>query len=163
MVDAHFLILLCHDLVYVAVLQAEVEPPLLLNDRRKFHIRSYVVCMEQVHLDEGAGDDEELMKLYVYNRHEIRIASAPVSGEEDQGNRDRNAHITQRGDISERRLLQDVPELVERKLQQKVELFAAQTFAKHLHPDIERRIALSAKAVEKQENTTNGSSLRWLA
>jgi Tubulin-tyrosine ligase family len=142
-----------------SVLQAEVQPCLLLNDRRKFHIRSYVLCVEQVHLEEGAGDEEELMKMYIYNRHEIRIASAPVSETEDPGNRDRSAHITQHGDISERRLLQDVPELVERKLQQKVELFAAQTFAKHLHSDIERRIALSASAMEEQNDAANGCSV----
>lgn len=137
------------------VLQAEVTPCLLLRDRRKFHIRTYVVCIEQVLLDVGAGDDDELMKMYIYNRHEVRIASKPVSeDEENASSRDRDAHITQTGDSSERRLLQDVPELVERKMQQMVELFAAQTFAKHIRPDIERRIA-SAAAMEEQQDESN--------
>jgi hypothetical protein len=108
--------------------------------------------MEQVLLDVGAGDDDELMKMYIYNRHEVRIASTPVSENEGQTtSRDRDAHITQTGDSSERRLLHDVPELVDCKMQQKVELFAAQAFAMHIHPDIERRIAISAKATEAEQ------------
>ncbi|KAG7362726.1 tubulin-tyrosine ligase family protein [Nitzschia inconspicua] len=130
------------------VLQAEVKPCLLIRDRRKFHIRTYVVCIENVILDsEGDQDDEDLMKLFIYDKHEIRIANKSVP-EDDTSDRDRNVHIM---DASvERKQVGEEPELLERNLHKKCELFAAKIFDKHLRPDIERRIALSASAMEEE-------------
>jgi hypothetical protein len=56
---------------------------------------------------------------------------------------------------AERKLLGEEPELVQRNLAKKVELFAAQTFSKYLRPDIERRIALSASALEEDNSESN--------
>jgi len=132
------------------VLQAEVRPCLLVRDRRKFHIRTYIVCVENIMLEcEGDQEDEEIMKLFIYNRHEIRIANGAVP-DEDTGDRDRNVHIMDAS--AERKLLREEPELLKRNLRGKVELFAAQTFAKHLRSDIERRIALSAAALEEEND-----------
>ena len=124
------------------VLQAEVYPCLLIHGRRKFHIRSYVVVVENL-----ASDD--LFDIYLYNRHEIRLASNPVS-EEDDSNRERSAHITNGGlaDTTERLLLHEVEELVERNLQAKVETFVAQIFGEHFVPDMARRISYSAQQDE---------------
>jgi hypothetical protein len=103
-------------------------------------------------LDYEGEQDGDLMKLFIYNRHEIRIANESVP-EEETIDRDRNVHIM---DASvERKLLREEPELVKRNLAKKVELFAAQTFHKHLRPDIERRIALSASATEEENEETN--------
>jgi hypothetical protein len=131
-----------------AVLQAEVKPCLLIRDRRKFHIRTHVVCIENVILDnEGYQDDEDLMKLFIYDKHEIRIANESVR-EEETAERDRNVHIMDA--TSERKLVHEEPELLKRNLNKKCELFAAQVIDKHLRPDIERRIALSAAATEEE-------------
>lgn len=132
------------------VLQAEVYPSLLIRGRRKFHIRSYVVVVER--------PDDELLDMYVYSRHEVRIAGVPIDYDDDNSNHnggaagysesgntnDRNplAHITN-GALSnktERVLLDQVQELVDLDIPQKVELFLAQIFAKHLLPDISRRV-----------------------
>jgi hypothetical protein len=111
------------------------------------------VCVENVILE--SDGEEDLLKLFIYNRHEIRIANKSVP-EEDDGTRDRAVHIMDSS--AERRKLSEEPELVQRNLAKKVELFAAQTFAKHLRPDIERRIALSASAMEEENHETN----RWM-
>ena len=123
------------------VLQAEVYPCLLIG-RRKFHIRSYVVVVENL-----ASDN--LFDVYLYNRHEIRLASNPVS-EEDDGDRERSAHITNGGmaDTTERLLLHEVEELAGRNLQAKVETFVAQIFGEHFVPDMARRISYSAQQDE---------------
>mmetsp|Transcript_5044 Transcript_5044/g.11232 ORF Transcript_5044/g.11232 Transcript_5044/m.11232 type:complete len:498 (-) Transcript_5044:131-1624(-) len=138
------------------VLQAEVKPCLLIRDRRKFHIRTYVVCVEtNVLLDEPfGGEEEDLMKTFVYNRHEIRIASEslPSPGEEGSGQRNREAHITETFD---RKLLQDEPELVERNLSTKVESFVANAI-EAVRPDIERRIAMSASALDGENENSRG-------
>jgi hypothetical protein len=126
---------------------------LLVRDRRKFHIRTYVVCIENVLLD-AHDKDGDLMKLFVYDHHEIRIANEPVP-EEETSERDRNVHIMDA--TAERKLIREEPELLERKLNQKVELFAAKTFSKHLRPDIERRIALSAEALEEENKESRKS------
>jgi Tubulin-tyrosine ligase family len=135
-------------LLQLAVLQAEVKPCLLIRDRRKFHIRTYVVCIENVILDgEGDQDDEDLMKLFIYDKHEIRIANDSVP-EEDTSDRDRNVHIMDAS--AERKQVREEPELLKRNLNRKCELFAAQVFDKHLRPDIERRIALSSSTLEEE-------------
>lgn len=116
------------------VLQAEVAPALMIRGRRKFHIRTYLVVCER-------GDDE-VLDMLIYSRHEVRIAGTPV--DDDEG-KERNplAHITNGAlsNTTERVLLSEVPELVELDMQQKVELFVAELFGKHLLPDISRRIA----------------------
>lgn len=128
-----------------AVLQAEVVPSLLIRDRRKFHIRSYLIVLEKLH-------HPDLLDMFIYNRHEIRVAGVRV----EEGDTDRNvlAHITNGAlsNTTERVLLSEVPELTSRDMQDKVETFVAETFAKHLIPDIARRINLSAS-----EDGTNGS------
>ena len=139
------------------VLQAEVKPCLLIRDRRKFHIRTYVVCVESnALLDEplDGEEEEDLMKTYIYNRHEIRIADEPlVASEHEQlGERSRGAHITETFD---RKLLQDEPELVNRNLGAKVESFVAKTFDA-LCPDMERRIVMSAEALEGENENSRG-------
>lgn len=119
-----------------AVLQAEIVPSLLIKGNRKFHIRSYVVLLEQPHTP-------ELLEIFVYNRHEVRIAGAPV---EDTGTeRDPRSHITN-GALSnstERVLISEVEELTCRDMQDAVETFIAQVFGKHLVPDITRRVSMS--------------------
>ena len=127
---------------------------MLVRDRRKFHIRTYVVCIENVLLDDNDNDDD-LMKLFIYDRHEIRIANEAVP-EEETSDRNRNVHIMDA--TAERKLIREEPELLERKLNKKVELFAAQIFSKHLRSDIERRIALSASAME-EDNAESGKSM----
>lgn len=138
------------------VLQAEVKPCLLIRDRRKFHIRTYVVCVEtSVLLDEPLDGEEEegLMTTFIYNRHEIRIAGESVPVAEQSGERSRGAHITETFD---RRLLQDEPELVKRNLSSKVESFVAKAFDA-LSPDMERRIAMSASALDGENEASCGS------
>jgi Tubulin-tyrosine ligase family len=139
----------------LTVLQAEVMPCLLIRDRRKFHIRTHVVCIENVILEnEGCQDDEDLMKLFIYNKHEVRIAREPVQ-EEETVERDRTVHIMDA--TSERKLLHEEPELLERSLDKKCELFAAQVIDKHLRPDIERRIAMSAADTEEENKKSQMS------
>jgi hypothetical protein len=142
------------------VLQAEVNPCLLIRDRRKFHIRTYVVCVESnALLDEplDGEEEEDLMKTYIYNRHEIRIAkeSLVASDEEASGRRNRGAHITE---TLKRKLLQDEPELVKRKLGAKVESFVA-TAVEALRPDMERRIVMSAEALEGENENSRGCTV----
>ena len=138
------------------VLQAEVKPCLLIRDRHKFHIRTYVVCVEtNALLDEPLDGEEEddLMKTYIYNRHEIRVAKDSVAGDEDDSvERNRGAHITETFDRS---LLQDEPELVERNLSAKVESFVAKAF-EALRPDMERRIVMSAEMLEGENENSRG-------
>jgi hypothetical protein len=121
----------------IKVLQAEVAPCLLINGKHKFHLRTYLVVVENL----GHPD---LIDLFIYNRHEVRMAATPVA--EDPSDRDRQAHITN-GSFSEttkRELLSNIPELAERGLQDKVETFVAATFGLHLRPDILGRVRYSA-------------------
>ena len=84
----------------------------------------------------------------------MRIASAPIP-EDESLNRDRLAHITNgnMSDKTERVLLHEVPELAERKLQDKVETFVAQLFSKHFAPDMLRRVSVSAN--QQDDNSFN--------
>jgi hypothetical protein len=129
--------LICQTFLCFSVLQAEVHPALLIHGRRKFHLRTYVVVVEKLH-------SEDLFETFVYNRHEVRIASEPVP-EEETGNRDRTAHITNGGysKQTERVLLHEEPELAEKGLQAKLETFVAQAFQQHFAPDMLRRVSLS--------------------
>lgn len=97
-------------------------------------------------------EHQDLLDLYIFNRHEVRIAGVPVP--ENDSERDPVSHITN-GALSnstERVMLHDVDELTSRDLQAKTEVFVAETFGKHLLPDIARRINLSVT----QEPETNG-------
>jgi Tubulin-tyrosine ligase family len=143
----------CFLFAMTAVLQAEVVPALLVKGGRKFHIRSYVVVIERPF-------DEEVLDMYIFGRHEVRIAGVAVDPK-DTNNRNRMAHITNGAlcETTERTLLHLVPELVERNLQEKLEIFIAKVFAKHLFPDIHRRVQLSAsQAEDAQLPTSSGSS-----
>ena len=121
------------------VLQAEVNPCLLILDGRKFHIRTYVVCVER-------PENDEVLDLYIYHQHEVRVAGVPVSTaasaatDKKDAARNRLAHITN-GALSattERCLMSEDPELA--PLQASLEVFVAQIFAKHLLDDISRRV-----------------------
>jgi Tubulin-tyrosine ligase family len=86
-------------------------------------------------------DREELLDMFIFNRHELRIAGKPV--DKDSPVRDPLAHITN-GALStttERVLMHTEPEVA--KLQDQVEFFVAKTFVRHLLPDISRRVGYS--------------------
>lgn len=85
----------------------------------------------------------DLLEVFVYNRHEVRMASTPVV--DDPSNRDRQAHITNGSDSenSKRVLLDSIPELAKRGLKDKVETFIAATFGLHLLPDMLGRVKYS--------------------
>lgn len=138
-----------------AVLQAEVAPYMLIRNGRKFHIRSYVVALEQL-------DHEDLCETYVYNRHEVRVAGVAVDSDDNGTNRDRLAHITNGAlsNTTERVLLSDVEEL--RGMQAKVELFVAEMFAKHLMPDIARRVRYDASHSDRIGPPTNEFAIAGL-
>jgi Tubulin-tyrosine ligase family len=116
------------------VLQAEIRPCLLIRDRRKFHIRSYVVGVERLRA-------EDLVDTFLYRKHEVRIAGESVPTDQEDDSRSKAAHVTNVAQQVE--LLDDVDELV--GLQDQLELFIAQIFAKHLIQDISRRVAMSAQ------------------
>ena len=133
--------LMCN--IYCLVLQAEVAPPLLVKDRRKFHIRSYLVVIEKPH-------SPEMLETFIFNRHEIRIAGVPLA--ENESERDPFAHITN-GSLSnttERVLIDSLDELKNRNLKAKTESFLAETFGKHLQSDMARRITISRS---EEQNT----------
>ena len=119
------------------VLQAEVTPCLLIDGTHKFHIRSYLVVVENL-------SHPDLLEMFVYNRHEVRIASTPVTN--DPSDRERAAHITNgSSSVTERReLLDNVPELSNRGLKDKLETFIASTFGLHLLPDMLGRVKYAA-------------------
>jgi Tubulin-tyrosine ligase family len=124
-------------IVITTVLQAEVVPPLLIRNGRKFHVRTYIVVLEQ-------PDHDDLLDIFIHNRHELRIAGAPVS-HDSPADRDPLAHITNGANstTTERVLLHHVPEVADTNLQAKVETFVATVFAKHLLADISRRVSFS--------------------
>jgi hypothetical protein len=83
------------------VLQSQV-PSLLVRNGRKCHLRTYVLVVER--------EDSREIDVYVYTRHEVRIASAVFDAESYA---DRGSHITNGAgkDLTERCLTTDVPEL----------------------------------------------------
>lgn len=117
------------------VVQAEVAPCLLIKNRHKFHLRSYLLVVES---------RVDPVEVFVYNRHEVRMAAAPVVG--DPVNRDRKAHITNgsNSETEKRELVRNVPELANRGMQDKVETFLAATFGLHLLPDMLARVKYAA-------------------
>lgn len=118
------------------VVQAEVYPSLLVKGRRKFHIRTYVVVLEKLY-------SPEVVDIYLFNRHEVRIAGTAVA-EGDQS-RDPQAHITNgaMSSTTERVLIDDVPELTDRGMKEKIEQFVATTFGKDLIRDIAGRVRVN--------------------
>eukprot|EP00978_Attheya_sp_CCMP212_P010251 scaffold24666_cov49-Attheya_sp.AAC.3 len=136
------------------VLQAEIRPPLLITDGRKFHIRTYVVVVEKLY-------HEDMIDVYMYNRHEVRIAAERVSDQESivadslgltgSKQRGRLAHITNgaSSELTERVLLQDVEELMAMNMQDKVNTFVAQAFGRHFVPDMIRRVARQEQMVQQ--------------
>jgi hypothetical protein len=135
----------CDYFRHALVLQAEIVPSLLIKGNRKFHIRSYVVLLEQPHL-------AQMLEIYIYNRHEVRIAGVPV---EDSGTeRDPRSHITN-GALStatERVLINEVEELTSRNMQDALETFIAEVFGKHLLPDITRRVGMGLNEDESNSS-----------
>ena len=116
------------------MLQAEVQPCLLIRNRRKFHVRSYVVGVEK-------WDIDDLIETYLYKRHEVRIASEPMPDDDDDRNRHKAAHVVNGAKVFE--FLHETPEL--KGLQEKIEVFIAQIFAKHIIQDLSRRVNMSAR------------------
>lgn len=119
------------------VLQAEVHPPKLIQGGRKFHIRCNIAVVEKLWHD-------DLLDIYIYNRHEVRIAGAPVDDTSLDGN-DRHplAHITNgaSSDSTERTLLTAVPELA--PYQDELQIFLAKAMQSFM-ADITRRVGYSA-------------------
>jgi len=91
----------------------------------------------------------DLLEIYIYNRHELRIAGVSVN-ENDSATRDPLAHITNGAlsETTERVLLSDEPELTKRNLQDKIEHHVADIFMNHLLSDITRRIGYSMNSDE---------------
>lgn len=116
------------------MLQAEVQPCLLIRGRRKFHVRSYVVGVEK-------WDIDDLIETYLYKRHEVRIASEPMPEEDHDRNQHKLAHVVNGAKVFE--FLHETPEL--KGLQERIEVFIAQIFAKHIIQDLSRRVNMSAR------------------
>ena len=129
------------------VLQAEVAPAMLIRGGRKFHLRSYVVIVETENTENKNIPSTE---TYIYNRHEVRTAFAPIIHTDEK--RDRMAHITNgaQGNDTRRSLLQDEEDLIRTGLQEKLELFVANAF----HVDLSAAI-VSSLLKGKQATTTN--------
>lgn len=119
---------------FATVLQAEVKPCLTIQNRKKFHIRSYVVGVER-------WDMDEMIDTFLYKRHEVRIASEPIPADENEDSRSKAAHVT--NGTRETAFLDEVEEL--KDLQDRLDLFIAQIFAKHVIRDLSRRVAMSAQ------------------
>lgn len=97
------------------VLQREVRS-LVVAGGRKFHARSHVLV-------EADGE------VLVYGRHEVRVAKSPVVNDDDA--RPRDAHVTNgacAADGTERRLLDEMPELVDAGVRDLLEDFLARLF-----------------------------------
>ena len=132
------------------MLQAEVYPSLLIRGGRyKFHIRSYIVVLE----DHDAIDKQSTTTTYLYGRHEVRIAGTavvpptPANNNDDNNNdnsRDRRAHITNGSSVesrTERVLLHQVEELVPHG--PGLERFVCRAM-QQLQPDLEERARQTA-------------------
>ena len=134
---------------FLPVLQAEVHPPMLIEGGRKFHIRSNVCVLEKLLT-------EDVLDVYVHNRHEVRIAGTPVS--EAEGPYDPLAHITNgaSSETTQRALLTNIPQLTE--MQGELEVFCAKAFQAFM-PDIIRRVGYSAS----QEAPSTEVSIRKFA
>jgi hypothetical protein len=116
------------------VLQAEVYPARLIAGR-KFHLRTYVLANECL-------EEDHLVNIYIYNRHEVRSAAVAVDDAETK--RDRLAHITNAAaaEGTTQQLLSEVEDLASQ--QPALEFFVARTL-NHLITDIARRVGYTAQ------------------
>jgi len=141
------------------VLQAEIYPPLLLQEGKKFHLRSYILIIESpTNSNEDHASDKSfsMCKSYVYHHHEVRIASEPVQKETKPADcqneskplpslRNRKAYITNGAgsDSTQRCLLHQTPELKSLNLGSKLEKFLAKLFSIDLLPEINLQLKKS--------------------
>lgn len=135
----------CH-LTYVtlaifSVLQAEVVPCLTIN-QKKFHIRTYVVGVER-------WDMDEMIDTFLYKRHEVRTAIEPMPADFNDNSRKKTVHVTNGAEGTA--FLDEVEEL--KGLQDQLEVFVAQFFAKHVIRDLSRRVAMSAQDAPSSQAT----------
>lgn len=153
------------------VLQAEIYPPMLVlqeQKKKKFHIRSYIVVIERNCNNGMMINNTDALDVYIYNRHEVRVASAPFHNDDPahennnsvstppddkdsllpyDSHRNRHAHITNgaSSDETKRYLLHHVTELA--PISRRLELFLAQAFGRDLLPNMLTLMSL--------KNTTN--------
>ena len=108
---------------------------MLIQDGRKFHIRSNISVVEKLW-------NQDLLDVYIHNRHEVRIAGQPVTDSLSE-DRDPLAHITNgvSSDTTQRALLSSIPELA--ALESELQVFLAKAFQSFM-PDITRRVGYSA-------------------
>jgi len=124
------------------ILQAEIYPPMLIEGH-KFHLRTYVVILERPDTTNNINIAEAL-DVYIYTKHEVRIASVPFSHQAKKKTnttsgtciRNRQAHITNgaSSDNTKRCLLHNVKELAH--LSKPLEFFIAKAFGCDLLPNM---------------------------
>jgi hypothetical protein len=156
------------------VLQAEIYPPMLLlheQKKKKFHIRSYIVVIERTRNYDLMTNNNNL-DVYIYDRHEVRVASAPFHHDDpatiEKSNfistpadnnasfsycgsqRNRHAHITNgaSSDETKRYLLHHVAELA--PISHRLELFLAQAFGRDLLPSMLTVMSINSRNVSKE-------------
>lgn len=142
------------------VLQSEI-PSMLIN-RKKFHLRTYILVVEKSHNGNNDEGDVEL-EVYYYNRHEVRLASIeiPLAKEKDNDDdidaiRNRKAHITNGASSNEthRCLMSQIPELTSNNninYQEKLEEFVKCVFGTYLLSDMTQRAKAAATATRDNE------------
>jgi hypothetical protein len=159
------------------VLQAEIYPPMLLlheQKKKKFHIRSYIVVKERKRNNDlmDNNNNTDTLDVYIYNRHEVRVASAPfhhdntakieknnfISAPADNHasfsycgpQRNRHAHITNgaSSDETKRYLLHHVAELA--PISHRLELFLAQAFGRDLLPNMLTLMSFNNRDISKE-------------
>lgn len=86
-------------------------------------------------------DIDELLDTFMYRRHEVRIASESIPADQNDDSRRKAAHVT--NGAKESAFLNEVEEL--KGLQDPLEVFLAEIFAKHVIKDLSRRVAMSAQ------------------
>ena len=116
----------------------------MIDGGRRFHIRTNVAVVNKL-------NHEDMVDVYIYNRHEVRIAGQAVSS--DPETREPLAHITNgtSSGTMERALLSSIPELTALQGELRVFFKAFQAFM----PDMVRRVGYSAS---QEMATTNGIS-----
>ena len=93
---------------------------------------------------------EEYIDTYLYRTHEVRLASEPMPSDQEDDSRNKAAHVT--NGAKETELLHESPAL--KNIQDQLELFIAQIFAKHLIQDISRRVAVSSREDKSSSQAT---------
>ena len=167
------------------VLQAEIYPPFLIREKRKkFHLRSYVLIMEDMYdgydncnisIDESYTKKERDSKksslnyqCSIYKHHEVRIASESFISSTTSSNDNRTsfAHCRQAyitngagSDKTERCLLPQVPELVSLNVNDKLDSFMAEMFGVHLLPEIQNQIRKKKQQIKSKINNINTTDI----